>query len=190
MVLLAGGFKEASCGCVWVSRRGFVEGGKVMERKLYECKGCGRLVPVRSKGLCPSCRAKGKPKKRSAKKSRPGLSDFFRDRIEYLETFRMSYTGRPIHSPSACNVCHILPKRYYKSVAMDADNIVYLTEEEHTAFDGMLDRMDFDALEKVFPVVWRRAVSQVRCMVESGRIAERGRLLDGIEERYFKDNNK
>ena len=63
----------------------------------------------------------------------------------------MSMTGKAIHFPTVCNVCHILPKRLYKSVATCRDNIVFLHESEHTVFDMYLDRMEFDKLETEFP---------------------------------------
>lgn len=96
----------------------------------------------------------------------------------------MSWTGRPIFIPTVCNVCHILPKRWYKSVAEDGDNIVFLTDEEHDNFDRYLDTLDFESLEKQFGKVWERAVRMVLQMEKEGKIKERGRLLNEILERY------
>ena len=73
---------------------------------------------IRSHGLCQACRSKELPPKKtnrltSVKVNRkkvkdPELSGFFRLMLEELGQTRMSMTGAPIHSPSVCNVCHIL----------------------------------------------------------------------------------
>lgn len=155
------------------------------------------MVPVRSKGLCPSCRAKDtalknknmmvakKPKavSKKGKKVDPDLSGFFISMLEKLSDSRISYTGKPIYFPTVCNVCHILPKRYYKSVAKEELNIIFLTDEEHTRFDHLLDCMDFDKLEEEFPVVWRRSLNQIKKMEDMGLIKEKGKLINNIEER-------
>lgn len=156
-----------------------------MLSKLYPCKKCGRLVLIRSKGLCPACRAKEMPNKTVQRKKREGLSDFYKEMLEVLESSRMSYTGKPIHSPTVCNVCHILPKRIYKSVAQDRDNIIFLTDEEHTKFDRCLDCLEFKKLESDTPIVWRRVLQQIKKMLDDGKIQERGRLINAIEETYF-----
>lgn len=95
-----------------------------VEKKLYVCEKCGRKVMIRSHGLCQACRSKElTPKKKdritsiknSSKKKKlenPDLSGFFRLMLEELSTIRMSMTGKAIHFPTVCNVCHILPKGY------------------------------------------------------------------------------
>lgn len=142
------------------------------------------MVRVRSKGLCPSCRSKEMPKKVYRKKKKEGLSDFFGEMIEFLRLSGISYTGRSIYEPSVCNICHILPKRIYKSVAKERMNIIFLTEDEHTLFDRYLDCLEFDELERVFGAVWELALRQVKNMYDEGLIKENGRLLSAIEERY------
>ncbi len=151
---------------------------------------------IRSHGLCQACRSKElTPKKKnritsiknSSKKKKlesPDLSGFFRLMLEELNSIRMSMTGRAIHFPTVCNVCHILPKRIYKSVANCRDNIVFLHESEHTVFDMYLDRMEFDKLETEFPFVWKYAVKKVLDMESRGMIKERGRLIIEIIDRY------
>ena len=106
--------------------------------------------------------------------------------LEELNTIRMSMTGKAIHFPTVCNVCHILPKRIYKSVATCRDNIVFLHESEHTVFDMYLDRMEFDKLETEFPFVWKYAVKKVLDMESRGMIKERGRLIIELIDRYEK----
>lgn len=174
-----------------------------MERRLYECERCGRKVAIRSKGLCGICRSKELPQKKrkelhslSANNKRaankdPELSGFFRLMIEELNERRTSMTGYPIPYPTVCNICHILPKRWYKSVAKTRDNIIFLHEDEHTVFDLMIDRMEFDKLEKEFPFIWKYAVSKVLDMYERGLIKEKGRLLINIIDVYNgKEKNK
>lgn len=157
-------------------------------RKTYPCKACGKLVTLRSHGLCPSCRAKvlgakGRKPLASHKKT-TGLPGFFDAMLWKLRESGMSYTGRPIAFPTVANVCHILPKRAYKSVAEDEDNIVFLTHGEHTRFDHLVDTLDFAALEKEFPFVWQRAVRQVLGMYRDGKIKETGKILMQILNTY------
>lgn len=156
-----------------------------MKGKSYKCGRCGREVAVRSKGLCPACRAAEKKPAVRSRKNRPSYSGFYAKMLEVLQMGGMSATGRAIHEPSVCNVCHILPKRTYKSVAEDADNIIFLTSDEHTKFDRYLDCLDFESLEKEFGMVWKAAVFRVKCMVEEGKVKETGKILQTIKERYL-----
>lgn len=149
---------------------------------------------IRSHGLCQACRSKELPPKKNnrltsvkvnRKKVRdPELSGFFRLMLEELGQTKMSMTGAPIHSPSVCNVCHILPKRIYKSISKCRDNILFLQDSEHDTFDMYLDRFDFDKLEQCFPFVWKYAVNKVLDMEKAGMIKERGRLIIEIVNRY------
>lgn len=78
---------------------------------------------IRSHGLCQACRSKElTPKKKTElhplkqqqeeKVREPGFIRVFRLMLEELSTIRMSMTGKAIHFPTVCNVCHILPKGY------------------------------------------------------------------------------
>lgn len=116
----------------------------------------------------------------------PELSGFFRLMLEELEMIRMSETGRPIPFPTVCNVCHILPKRIYKSVAKERRNIIFLTNTEHIRFDQLLDTMNLEGLENEFGALWKRLVNRVLQMEREGIIKERGRLIIEILERYDK----
>ncbi len=147
---------------------------------MLPCCECGRLVAVRSKGLCPACRKKDLPKKTYRKKKVEGLSDFYAGHIEKIKEVGMSYTGSPIHFASSCNVCHVFPKRIYKSVAMDDDNIVYLTDGEHGVFDRYLDSMDICGLKRDHPVLYGIAMASYRKTKD--RIKERGRLIEVFEK--------
>ena len=102
---------------------------------------------------------------------------------------RRSATGAYIPCPGVSNICHLYPKRKYKSVAEDNDNIIYLTADEHTRFDYLLDTMDFSRLLDEFGNVWLLAARRMRDLTP--RVEEDGklktRLLSWIEENknYF-----
>lgn len=63
-------------------------------------------------------------------------------------------------------------------------NILYLTQEEHTRFDYLLDTLDFDRLEKEFKHIFNLSIIRVQIMSLEGKIQERGKLLDKFES-YF-----
>lgn len=168
----------------------------MVQKRTYVCDRCGREVRIRSKGLCPACRAKelndSKERKpflhktvTSKKKTKdPELSGFFRLMLDELSEKRMSETGRSIPIPTVCNVCHILPKRIYKSVAKERKNIIFLTDTEHTRFDYLLDTLDFDGLEREFGHVWVKACRTILDMERQGVIKERGGLIIEFLNRY------
>lgn len=106
--------------------------------------------------------------------------------LEKLEDSRISYTGKPIHFPTVCNVCHILPKRFYKSVATEEQNIIFLSDSEHTRFDHLLDCLEFDKLEQEFPGVWKIALDRIKTMMKENKIKECGKLMLEIQDKYFK----
>lgn len=164
-------------------------------RKLYKCSECGREVVILSKGMCPLCRSKSVPKKpRAAIKSKPkkkatNYSNFYRMCIEELFTLKMSeYSGKAIICPTTCNICHILPKRIYKSVAEDRGNIIFLTDEEHNKFDKFLDSMDLDGLKSEMPGLYSMMMTKVRALLADEKIKERGRLIYAIEKEIELNN--
>lgn len=63
-------------------------------------------------------------------------------------------TGIGIPNPSAMNMAHIFPKDSYPSVAINPDNIVMMTWEEHTRFDELLGSHEFEQLAIEFPNSW------------------------------------
>lgn len=157
---------------------------------MLPCDRCGRMVAVRSKGLCPACRAKELPPRgRTAirAKVKPkggGLAVYFGAHVARLSMTRRSITGAYIPLPGVGNICHLYPKRKYKSVAENNDNIVYLTTEEHTRFDYLLDTMDFDRLLKEFGDTWLFIAKKMRNLApeveEDGKL--KTRLLSWMEE--------
>lgn len=136
-----------------------------MIKKLYPCEKCGRMVPMRTHGMCPYCWKKNSPPKAVKQFKRninsknvqdnEILNRFFAFHMEVLQKYPISMaSGERIMNPSKCNICHIFPKRYYKSIAADLNNCIYLTWEEHAKFDYLLDCMDFDKIKEEFPNTW------------------------------------
>ena len=103
-------------------------------------------------------RVKAKPKGKS-------LAVFFGAHVARLSMTRRSATGAYITCPGISNICHLYPKRKYKSVAEDNDNIIYLTADEHTRFDYLLDTMDFNRLLEEFDDTWLLAANKLTALV-------------------------
>lgn len=149
-----------------------------MAKKLYPCKQCGKEVSIRSKGLCKTCRYKQRQeegtlpihnttiRKKSPKSfqnkvnERGCLQGFYLIQLSRLSRFpRSEESNKIIHAPSVSNICHILPKRKtggFPSVQCNIDNVVFLTLQEHSRFDQLLDQLEFDKLEEEFPHIWEK----------------------------------
>ena len=175
-----------------------------MERKLYPCKECGTMVPVRSKGLCPPCRemqrrgqgeetmlTRKTPIKKSFKvdkERKEKLTKFFEAHVNFLKSNPFCYeTGERIYDPSRLNIAHLFPKRKYHSVEDHSSNVVYLSWDAHTRFDRLVDTNNFDRLQKEFPKSFE-IMKKVLPLVE-----EKGLLKTKLEEwlsRYDHTNNK
>jgi hypothetical protein len=150
------------------------------------CDNCGRTVNIRSKGLCPACRyrQRGKDKSPTTKREskRRCLKKYFESHVESLGKHPYSeLSGKYINTPSALNIAHIFPKRSgggFPSVMCHSDNFVYLTWEEHTRFDELLDsnRMDElrDEFSEILPLL-RGRISRILPEVE-----ESGSMLDRV----------
>lgn len=105
---------------------------KDKEVKLYSCNNCGKKVRIRSKGLCPACRAKQlnkKPKLRSKKtiRQREGYSDFFKRHVFYIKSHNIccQNCGDKLRG-EVSEVAHILSKRNFGEVATKDWNVLYL----------------------------------------------------------------
>ena len=106
---------------------------KIKEVKLYSCNKCGKKVRIRSKGLCPACRAKEvcfkKPKFHSAEntKKRAGYSDFFNKHIEKIKQGRLccEECGQKLKG-DVSEIAHILSKRNFPEIATSDWNVLYL----------------------------------------------------------------
>lgn len=159
----------------------------MMERRLLPCERCGRLVAIRSHGLCPACRAKDNggglarkgPRRTYPPKMSP-LEMFFERHVAILEGTRRSMTGSPIPSPSRANVCHLFPKRIYKSVATDDRNVAYLTLEEHTRLDYLLDTYDLGRIESEFGATGVNILGRMAAIAPD--VKENGKLKRRIIE--------
>lgn len=158
----------------------------MIQRKKKICKECGKEMYLFSRGRCKFCATKTytKPKQISdkQKKVKKVQSDI---RSIYFETLislckKSEQSGKTITEPSRINVCHIFPKRRYKSVQANLDNYVYLTADEHTRFDYLLDTLDFETLEKEFENCWQIILKRVKKLLPL--IKETGKLKLKFEE--------
>ena len=145
------------------------------------CTGCGRSVlSFWKKGLCKFCASKthkklsSKPSKYKAE-IRDEMEEYFSYHIG--RCYRSENSNEIIYSPNRSNICHIFPKSKYKSVRSLKENCVYLTIEEHTLFDNLLDRGKFDEIQEKFSAqfleVLRERINKILPLVEeNGRVKE------------------
>lgn len=168
----------------------------MLKPKLSICLGCGGKRPIWKDGKCKVCasptrRIKGNStlKSRSVLKGkRRGKSkeqrDFYRKLTEELMFSAVSIeSGKPIYSPSSVNMAHILPKETFPSVATNEDNIVIFTWEEHTRFDELLNRHEFEQLEIEFPNSWGQICELIRKLLPE--VTEQNSLKIKLEK-YLK----
>ena len=150
------------------------------------CTICGRDdQPWFSKKRCKSCAQKSynqpkrAPIKRTyVKKERDReLDNYF---IFHIAKCNKSEESGEYISATKANICHLLPKRKYKSVKSDFRNFVYLTLEQHSRFDYLLDTLQFDKLESEFPNAWPIVCRRVRKILPS--VTEQGKLKQKFEE--------
>lgn len=178
--------------------------------KLYPCKKCGIKVPIRSKGLCPKCRYEERKdagelpiqknkiqpitqKTKNRKIEERGcLKAFFEYHIAKLEQKPVSMeSGKIILFPGTVNICHLLPKRKtggFPSVQCDLSNAIYLTWQEHSAFDIALDQNNYTFLENNFPKVWKLGINILILLLE--KVTERNKMYWNIKEYIESDNCK
>ena len=110
------------------------------------------------------------PKKPKPKDNKSDLDSFF-DR--HVKQAKISFeSGTKISFPSRKNVAHLFPKRRYKSVATNDNNVVYLTWQEHTDFDRYVDTRDLEKLETFFPKTWNRMKKVLPLVEENGKLKE------------------
>jgi hypothetical protein len=129
----------------------------------------------------------GKPIKRITEKRKLAKQIESKIRNKYFDYHleRCSYSeesGVAISSPTRANICHIFPKRTYKSVQANLTNCVYLTLDEHTFFDQNLDTLNFSRLEKM--KCWDVVCERARYLLL--HVEEHGRLKEAFEE-YLKN---
>ena len=170
----------------------------MIKKKKKVCKGCGNEEYIWSKGMCKKCAPtqnaiksssilkKGKskirksnPKTRERRKENKACLDFYFD--YHIQRCNSSEeTGKAIYSATRANICHLLPKRTYKSVMCNVDNCVYLTLDEHTRFDYLLDTFQFDKLEKEFKNSWPLCCKRYRKLIPL--CEEKGKLIIKLKD--------
>lgn len=150
----------------------------MIKRKLKICKVCHKETYLFSGGACQPCASKSyKPIKNKPnvkrKSEKEEISEFFK-RLLSSNAPRCEESGRIINNFSIFNLCHILPKRYYKSVATNKDNIIILQLDLHTKLDMYLDRMDLVSVQREFPNSWPIILERVSSIYSD--IKEEGKL--------------
>lgn len=63
-------------------------------------------------------------------------------------------SGKRIPQLEAKNIAHLLPKCDFPELATDPNNVVVLTWQEHTRFDELLGRHEFEKLKEEMPNTW------------------------------------
>ncbi len=108
--------------------------------------------------------APGKGLKKSRKGKSKEVKDFYFDLIKAARGIPVysAESGDLIAPVRAVNLAHIFPKESFPSVATNVKNIVFYTWEEHTRFDELLNRHEFDKLEREFPNSWPMVCSLIK----------------------------
>ena len=119
----------------------------------------------------------------SKKKEQEESALFFERAIQVFQEYPYSIeSNKYISNINRLNIAHLFPKRKYKSVQYNLKNVILLTGDEHTRFDTLLDRMNFEKLEQEFRA-WNLIKKQMIELLPF--IEERGNLylkfLDYVE---------
>lgn len=157
------------------------------------CKTCKLPKFIWSEGSCKDCcksgfkslssksilrsfsKMKSKPKAKS-----PEVVKFYKSQVEKYQDKPTSFESASVISyVSAVNIAHIFPKETYKSIATHPDNIILLTWQEHTRFDELLSRHDFDKLEKEFKS-WGAICEIIKLLMKA--CEEQGNLKKALED--------
>lgn len=130
------------------------------------CIECGRDdLPHFSNKRCYYCARKSyfKPKQVVKTEDKSELDNYYTERIKQSEIEPFSFeSGKTIYNITRKNICHLLPKRTYKSVSAHPENFVLLTFEEHTRFDNLLDKFRFKELASEFPRSFEKLLQFVK----------------------------
>ena len=157
----------------------------MLKQKPKVCAVCNKERIIWSKGMCKMCATIHSPtklsakglKRSSAKLTRRPLKKTFKGKSEAVKNFysklildlsdqAMSIeSGVILTNLGAVNLAHILPKATFPSVGTEKSNIVLLTWEEHTRFDELLGRHEFEKLEQEFPNSWGKICDKVRLLL-------------------------
>ena len=148
----------------------------MLNKKVHICD-CGR----KSYGFkkCGVCRAKSyneKSKIRKANVSCAGedIGSFFERHINGLKNRggRCAECGAVIATPDSKNVCHVLPKSIFKSIATTDENIIYMCWAHHSMYDSSWDKAKS---MKIWPII----AGRVRAMLPI--IKERHKILHNFD---------
>lgn len=155
----------------------------MIRQKKKICVSCGTETYIFSKGRCKFCAQKeyNKPKKEKVDNS-----DFFAE-FQKTATPICRENNKPIYNLSKLNFCHIFPKRKYKSVAHNSDNIIIYSWAKHTLFDDYLDKMDIEGFIQAFPNSKDEVISKVKKLLPI--LKEHGNLRNKFEEFLAQENN-
>ena len=118
-----------------------------MQQKKKICKACGKETFIFSKGECVYCAKKRYVKKKTVK--RVDRRKFFK--VMTGKSGLCVESGAYIKELKSVNICHIFPKRTYKSIETDENNIIILNHDNHPKLDSYLDRNDIAGLKENMP---------------------------------------
>ena len=150
----------------------------MLKPKLKECLSCGNDRIIWKDGKCQQCCSPSykplsagtgfKKTKNSLKKTRnkkPGNKQFFESQAAVYQENPISFeSGKNLGVIGNVNLAHILPKEIYKSLAHESLNIILLSWEEHTRFDELLNRHNFDKLEEEFKS-WSKICERLKILL-------------------------
>lgn len=131
------------------------------------CQQCASLTKNSTEGYgsglkSTSLSATRKPLRKTTKGKSKEVKNFYAKLIlDLSDQARSIESGLTLTNLSAVNLAHILPKSTYPSVATEPLNIILLTWEEHTRFDDLLGRHEFEKLEQEFPNSWGKICNRV-----------------------------
>ena len=153
--------------------------------KNKKCIECGREdLPHFSRKRCIYCAKKSYTTNKKTPKivDKSNLDSYYDKKIKESKTHPYSFeSGLFISNLSRKNICHLLPKRTYKSVEDNEDNFVLLTFEEHSKFDHLLDKFRFGQLQEEFPKTFNRLIQFVN---DYKLILEHKKLKEEILNRF------
>lgn len=146
----------------------------MIKTKQRACEICGRVSYIWSNNKCKNCASK-------KMKTKSKYTNFFSNIIEDNKNKQVFsfISGKPIQELSNVNLAHIFPKERYKSVSEFEENIIYLTWEEHTEFDRLLNNFDFVKLKEFMKDSWDELLYKVTNLIPF--IEEQGNLKKEFE---------
>lgn len=160
----------------------------MLKRKLKECKGCGRKKPIWKDEKCVDCCKPtygGLKSTTPLKKGKTGKSkevvDFFKKQT--TGSGRSVESGTYIPNLGAVNIAHLLPKTDFPKFATDPNNVVILTWQEHTRFDELLGRHEFDKIREEMPNTWK--ILQERFIDMNLKIESPNKLSRALEKYIY-----